>query len=103
MDNLFIVRDGALITPPVIDGALQGITRDAILELAISSGIKSIEQSISSYDVYTADECFLTGTGAELIPVADIDGRAMLSCPGAVFHQLNSLYHALIERECGSQ
>lgn len=76
-DNLFIVRDGELLTPPITDGALAGITRQTVMEVAESLGIKVTETSLTPYDLYTADECFLTGTGAKLIPVRDIDGRSL--------------------------
>lgn len=76
-DNLFIVRDEKLLTPAITDGALAGITRQTVMEVAQSLGIEVIETSLTPYDLYTADECFLTGTGAKLIPVRDIDGRAL--------------------------
>jgi len=91
-DNLFIVRNGELLTPPVIDGALAGITRAVMLELARDAGIPAGEQSLAPYDLYTADELFLTGTGAELIPVREVDGRPLLQCPGPVFKRLQGLY-----------
>ncbi len=87
-DNLFIVKDGILQTPSVTDGALDGITRAIVLELAESEGISVEIKSLSTYDLYTADECFLTGTGAELIPVRSISGRDMRQCPGPVFGTL---------------
>ncbi|WP_287963028.1 aminotransferase class IV, partial [Alcanivorax sp.] len=99
-DNVFVVKDGVLITPPATDGALAGITRAAILELARTSGMKAIERSLAAYDIYTADACFLTGTGAELIPVAEVDGRKMKDCPGPTFDRLNQAFHSLIEQEC---
>lgn len=99
-DNLFLVREGELMTPPCSDGALAGITRDMILQLAAESGIPTRETSLSSYDLYNADECFLTGTGAELIPVREVDGRPLAQCPGPVFAQLSEAYAGLIRREC---
>lgn len=95
-DNLFIVRNGELLTPPVIDGALAGITRAVMLELALDAGIPAREQSLAPYDLYTADELFLTGTGAELIPVREVDGRPLLQCPGPVFQGLQRLYEQAI-------
>ena len=74
-DNLFVVRGGQLLTPSPQDGALEGITRGAILELAAEAGIPAAEARLTRYDVYTADECFVTGTGAELMPVTEVDGR----------------------------
>lgn len=100
-DNIFIVRAGALYTPPISDGALQGITRALVMELGLALGIACTEASLSAYDLYTADECFLTGTGAELIPVREVDGRVLTSSPGPVFGRVQQAFQALIERECG--
>lgn len=98
-DNVFVVRSGRLLTPPVIEGALDGITRACVLELAHEQGIPAAEVPLSPYDLHTADECFLTGTGAELLPVATVDGRALTACPGAVFQRLHAAYRELIRRE----
>lgn len=93
-DNIFIVRAGRLLTPPVIDGALAGITRSCLLTLARQLGIDCAEQSLAPYDLYTADECFLSGTGAELIPVKSVDQRRVGQCPGPVFTALAQAYWA---------
>lgn len=98
-DNVFIVRDGVLLTPPTPDGALEGITREAVLELAAELGIDARAHSLAPYDLHTADECFLTGTGAELIPVREIDGRPLRACPGPIYRRLLSGFHQLVERE----
>jgi len=98
-DNVFVVRDGTLLTPPVTDGALEGITRAVILELAAENGIPWAERSLGTYDLYMAEECFLTGTGAELIPVCKVDGRLLGVCPGPVFSQLQTAFRELVERE----
>ncbi|PIP42256.1 branched-chain-amino-acid transaminase [Candidatus Desantisbacteria bacterium CG_4_8_14_3_um_filter_40_12] len=74
-DNIFIVKNGTLITPPTWVGALKGITRDAAMEIARINGIDAIEEVLTRYDLYTADECFLTGTAAEIISVIKIDSR----------------------------
>lgn len=95
-DNVFIVRNGRLLTPPVIEGALDGITRAVALELAHKAGIPAMESPLAPYDIYTADECFLTGTGAEMIPVRQVDGRLMTSCPGPVFTELSARFSALV-------
>lgn len=100
-DNLFIVRAGTLLTPPPIDGALEGVTRGVILELAGRAGLRASESSLAPYDLYTADECFLTGTGAELIPVREVDGRPLRQCPGPVFQALLSAFRARVAEECG--
>ena len=76
-DNLFIVKNGALFTPPLSAGALYGITRQTVIELAQEAGLKVSEPNLTRYDLFNADECFLTGTGAELIPVVKIDGRVI--------------------------
>jgi len=98
-DNVFIVREGVLLTPPVSDGALDGITRRVVIELAVQAGIACREATLAPYDLYTADECLLTGTGAELIPVCNIDGRALRQCPGSVYLDLQAQFQALIQRE----
>jgi len=74
-DNLFVVRDGAIFTPSPQDGALEGITRGVILALAKQENIPASETRLTRYDLHTADEAFLTGTGAELMPIANFDGR----------------------------
>ncbi len=102
-DNLFIVQGDRLLTPPASDGALAGITRAVVLELAATLGIAAFEQSLTPYDLYTADECFLTGTAAELVPVADIDGRPLGRCPGPLFSRLDQAFGALIESECSGK
>lgn len=98
-DNLFIVSDGVLLTPPATEGALAGITRQTVLELAATLALPAREAILTPYDLYNADECFLTGTGAKLIPVRDIDGRSMAQCPGPFYQQLSQAFAALIVRE----
>ncbi len=98
-DNVFVVRDGTLLTPPVSDGALEGITRAVVLELADENDIPWAERSLGPYDLYTAGECFLTGTGAELVPVREVDGRLLGTCPGPIFLQLQTAFRELIERD----
>jgi len=98
-DNVFVVRAGALLTPPVSEGALEGVTRNLMLELAAACGVAARETPLTSYDLHTADECFLTGTGAELIPVAQIDGRPMRQCPGPVFERLQAAFRETIRTE----
>ncbi|TYO94451.1 branched-chain-amino-acid transaminase [Desulfallas thermosapovorans] len=85
-DNLFLVKKGKLITPPIHAGLLEGVTRNAVIELARNKGIVVEEKMFTRHDVYNADECFLTGTAAELIPCVRVDGRAIGSGkPGEVF------------------
>ena len=74
-DNIFIVRDGILYTPPVQSGSLEGITRAIVIQLAEEENIEVVEKNITRYDLYISDEFFLTGTAAEVIGVVDIDGR----------------------------
>ena len=74
-DNIFIVQKGVLKTPPTDAGILEGITRNAVLELAQAAGVPCAECTLLRHDIYVADECFLTGTAAEVIPVVSLDGR----------------------------
>ncbi len=76
-DNIFYIKDRALFTPASSLGALQGITRDVVIEAAEKAGITFREAATTTYDLYTSDECFLTGTAAEMIPVVTIDGRTI--------------------------
>lgn len=74
-DNIFVIKDGRMSTPPLSAGALNGITRRVIFKIAAQLGIDVIEENMTRYEVYTADEIFLTGTAAEVVPVAKCDGR----------------------------
>lgn len=74
-DNVFIVKGGQIFTPPISAGALRGITRSVVFDIAAEVGLKITETDITRHDVFVADECFLTGTAAELIPVIKADGR----------------------------
>lgn len=95
-DNLFIVKAGQMFTPPLSAGALYGITRGVVIELARESGIAVSEPDLTRYDLFNADECFLTGTGAELIPIVKIDGRVIGDGkPGPVTRDLVERYHSL--------
>lgn len=76
-DNIFYFHKGEMYTPSVISGALNGITRMASLEIAREMGITVHETTVSRYDLWTAEECFLTGTAAEIVPVVEIDGRVV--------------------------
>lgn len=97
-DNIFIVKRGTLITPPDWEGSLAGITRGAIINAARTLDIEVREQPIGEYDLFTADECFLTGTGAELIPVREISGRMIKQSPGPVFKQLAAAFKTAVYR-----
>jgi branched-chain amino acid aminotransferase len=95
-DNVFIIKDGQMFTPPLSAGALYGITRGVVMELARQSGMSVSEPNLTRYDMFNADECFLTGTGAELIPVVKIDGRVIgTGKPGPVTKDLVTKYKAL--------
>ena len=95
-DNVFIVKQGRLVTPPLSAGALYGITRLVVLEIAADSGLEVRELNLTRHDLFNADECFLTGTGAELVPIVKIDGRVIGNGkPGAVTQKLVTQYRAL--------
>jgi branched-chain amino acid aminotransferase len=76
-DNVFIVKHGQILTPPVTAGALRGITRSVVFEIAAELGVKVREADITRHDIFVADECFLTGTAAEIVPVVKADGRSI--------------------------
>ncbi len=97
-DNIFIVKAGQVFTPPLSAGALYGITRGVVMDLARAAGLPVSEPNLTRYDMFNADECFLTGTGAELIPVVKIDGRVIgTGKPGPVTRDLVKQYHALTQ------
>jgi branched-chain amino acid aminotransferase len=95
-DNLFIIKNAEVLTPPNSAGALYGITRQTVIELAQAAGLKVSEPNLTRYDLFNADECFLTGTGAEIMPVVKIDGRIIGNGkPGTLTRKLVQDYHAL--------
>lgn len=95
-DNVFIVKRGAIYTPPTSSGALAGVTRSVVFEMAREFGIPISEPDMTRYDVFTADECFLTGTAAELIPVVTLDCRSIGNGqPGPVTKRLMTRFHEL--------
>jgi len=98
-DNVFVVRSGRLLTPPPDAGILEGITRGAVMELAHAAGIDCREATLTRYDLYTSDECFLTGTAAEVIPVVEIDGRKVgVGMPGPITSRLTTDFHRLVRQ-----
>ena len=98
-DNLFIVRDGVVYTPGTSDGILEGITRAVMLKLCVQHKIPCFEKTLQRHDLYIADECFLTGTGAEVVPVTKIDGRTIGSGePGPITHRLMEAFHQLVRQ-----
>lgn len=95
-DNLFITRGRRVFTPPLSAGALYGITRNTVIELARQNGLEVAECNLTRYDLFIADECFLTGTGAEVVPVVKIDGRTIGNGrPGPITRDLVKAYHSL--------
>ena len=95
-DNVFIVKEGKLFTPPLSAGALYGITRLVVMEIAAEAGLEVSEPNLTRYDMFNADECFLTGTASELVPVVKIDGRVIgTGKPGPVTLGLVSQYRSL--------
>jgi branched-chain amino acid aminotransferase len=96
-DNIFLVKHGRLTTPPLDAGILEGVTRNAVLELARGAGMAVAESPITKHDVYVADECFLTGTAAEVVPVVKVDDRLIGSGkPGPVTRDLTERFHRLV-------
>jgi len=99
-DNVFILSGGQLLTPPLSAGALRGITRGVVIDLAAQMGLEVREPDLTRYDLYNADECFITGTAAEIAPVALIDGRVIgRGRPGPVTRKFMAAYHALTNSE----
>ncbi len=99
--NVFAVGDGVLTTPPPTDGALAGLTRAGVLELAAELGIPTRERSLGRLDLFAADEVFLTGSGAGLVPVRSLDGRSLGTAPGPTFKRLADAFPAYAHR-CGT-
>jgi branched-chain amino acid aminotransferase len=98
-DNIFIIKDGVLKTPPTDAGILEGITRNVVMELAREAGIEVRQCPLIRHDIYTADECFLTGSAAEVIPVTKIDGRFIGSgVPGPTTKQLRTRFQEYVRQ-----
>ncbi len=98
-DNIFLVKKGEVLTPPLDAGVLEGITRDAVIEVAREAQIIVREITLSRHDVYVADEVFLTGSGAEVIPVIKVDSRVIgEGKPGPVTRELTKRFHELTRR-----
>jgi len=76
-DNVFIVRDGVIYTPPAEAGSLEGITRSVVIKLAKEEGLEVVEKNLTRFDLYICDEFFLTGTAAEVIGIVEIDSRVI--------------------------
>ncbi|MBU2540622.1 MAG: branched-chain-amino-acid transaminase [Candidatus Omnitrophica bacterium] len=99
-DNIFIVKNNELFTPPQCMGTLRGITRDAVLGIAKSLGIPAHEHVITRHEVYISDECFLTGTAAEIVPVVKVDGRVIdKGKPGKITRLISQEFKELTKTE----
>jgi len=99
-DNIFMVHKGALLTPASSQGALKGITRGAIIDVAAALGIPFREENLTRYDLWNADEAFMTGTGAEAAPVVKLDGRVIgTGKPGPVFQKILADFRRRITTE----
>ena len=94
-ENLFIVKDGAVITPPLSSGALGGITRDSVMTIARDLGYPVREEQLLRHDLYLADEAFLTGTAAEVVPIRSVDDR-VIGDPGEMTRKLQETYLATV-------
>lgn len=95
-DNIFTVKNGRVFTPPISSGALAGVTRSVVFEIAAELGIQVAEPEMTRYDIFTSDECFLTGTAAEVIPVVRLDNRIIgTGSPGPVTKRLIARFHEL--------
>jgi branched-chain amino acid aminotransferase len=99
-DNVFVIQRGEIYTPSRDSGILEGITRAAVIELARGAGYTVIERTMDRLDVFKAEECFLTGTAAELIPVVECDGRVIGDGrPGPITRELRERFHVLVREE----
>lgn len=99
-DNIFIVHKGEILTPAASQGALKGITRDTIFDIAKEIGVPIREADLTRYDVWCSDECFLTGTGAEVIPVVKLDGREIGNAkPGAITQKVLAAFRRRVLTE----
>lgn len=99
-DNIFLVKKGELYTPPQCMGTLRGITRDAVMDIAKSLKIPTHEHVLTRHELYISDECFLTGTAAEVVPVVKVDGREIGSAkPGAITVRIMKEFKKLTQAE----
>ena len=95
-ENVFVVRDGTLLTPPLAEGVLRGITRDSVIEFAADLDIPFEETTLLRQDLYLADEAFYTGTAAEVVPIRAVDDRE-IGAPGPVTKQLQDLFFDVVK------
>jgi branched-chain amino acid aminotransferase len=94
-ENIFIVRDGVIVTPPITAGALEGITQNSVRTIATDLGIEYREGNILRSDLYTADEAFLSGTAAEIVPIRSVDDREVGE-PGPITRRIQETYFATV-------
>ena len=96
-DNVFVIRDGLITTPPITAGALPGITRAAVIDIARELGIPLAERDLSRHDIYTCDECFLTGTAAEVIAATKLDQRVLgTGKPGPITQKIIARFREIV-------
>ncbi len=97
-ENIFVIKEGVIYTPPVSAGILRGITRDSVIKIARSLNIELIEADIVRSDLYLADEIFFTGTAAEIVPIREVDNRIIGSgMPGEITRKLQDAFYSIIE------
>jgi branched-chain amino acid aminotransferase len=95
-ENIFVVRNGVLMTPPASDGVLEGITRDIVMQLAVAEGIPFDERTLSRCDLVIADELFYTGTAAEIVPIREVDDH-LIGEPGPITRRMQERFKAIVE------
>lgn len=99
-DNIFVVKKGELYTPPQCMGTLRGITRDAVLDIAGKKKIPTNEHVLTRHELFISDECFLTGTAAEIVPVVRVDGRAIGDAkPGKITKAIMREFKKLVKTD----
>ena len=95
-ENIFVVRDGTLMTPPPSDGVLEGITRDSVMKMAAAMGIPCQERTMARSDLVIADELFYTGTAAEIVPIREVDDH-LIGEPGPITRRIQDRFRAIVE------
>ena len=99
-ENVFIVKNNKLLTPPLYAGVLEGITRNVVMEIGRNIGLEVVETNLTRYDLYSADECFLSGTAAEIVPVVSVDKRIIGNGkPGEITKRIRKEYLLLTQVE----
>jgi len=95
-ENIFVVRNGVLMTPPPSDGVLEGITRDSVMQMAVAMGIPFQERTMARSDLVIADELFFTGTAAEIVPIREVDDHE-IGEPGSITRRIQERFRAIVE------